>query len=228
MTENENLHVPIDISPLYQIIPKGEDILYSSICEVKHKYKKPFDGRKTTTITTKWKSHLLISESGIAIQIPQNTRKTVLFGLKNFMTWKEIETNREKTVLKQFHKDLMKLYDTSVVRFATIKIVYDHRYESKKDFYGRRNQFGKFCEIACSNSTGKVLYFIDKKGNFLIKDVFLENETKNEIEIRRPIDNYKCIIPKKVIRGWNENKDELQDIRMKYAGRTILHWKKGN
>lgn len=94
-----NIHVPIDTSNLSEIIPEGEDILYSTMCQIKaYGY----------NADKKWKSHVLVSKSGFASLSrlkPYETRagspryevskkKEGLSLL--FIRWEELSTNIER------------------------------------------------------------------------------------------------------------------------------------
>ena len=79
-----NIHVPLDYSNLKAIIPPGEDIIYSTLC-VASDSSIPFGG------TTKWISHILLTNKGLAYTKPR-IKKT----LKAFYT----DWNNVKNVFK--------------------------------------------------------------------------------------------------------------------------------
>ncbi|MFX1381577.1 MAG: hypothetical protein ACFFBP_03965 [Promethearchaeota archaeon] len=60
-----NIYVPIDYSNVKDVIPEGEDIKYSTLA--KGWYMETFGPKRKTT---KWKTHILLTDKSIALQIP--------------------------------------------------------------------------------------------------------------------------------------------------------------
>lgn len=98
-----NIHVPIDTSNLSEIIPEGEDILYSTMCKV---------NAVGYNADSKWESHVLVSKSGFASFTrlkPYETKSgspRYKVGKKKegltmlFTKWEELSTNIEKPPFK--------------------------------------------------------------------------------------------------------------------------------
>lgn len=65
------IYVPIDFSNARDVIPPGEDIIYSTICAGKGEF---LEGTKSTTY--KWESHFLLTDKGVAFTIPLDVSHT--------------------------------------------------------------------------------------------------------------------------------------------------------
>jgi hypothetical protein len=66
-----DIYVPIDFSNARDVIPPGEDIIYSTMCAGKGEF---LDGTKS--ITYKWLSHFLLTDKGVAFTIPLKVSHT--------------------------------------------------------------------------------------------------------------------------------------------------------
>ena len=64
-----NIYVPIDFSDLKNVIPEGQEILYSTYAEVKYTSPSENTGRGLRYFKGKWESHVLITAEGLALNI---------------------------------------------------------------------------------------------------------------------------------------------------------------
>ncbi|MFX1493572.1 MAG: hypothetical protein ACFFBZ_04755 [Promethearchaeota archaeon] len=62
------IYVPIDYSNLKEILPVGDDIIYSTLCKAYHT-----DAGSLII----WKTHLLMTEKGIAFSKPGEKKKKI-------------------------------------------------------------------------------------------------------------------------------------------------------
>ncbi len=93
------IFVPIDSSNLSEVIPEGDDIKYSTFCNVK---------AVAGNTTIKWKSYVLATKSGIALQtklepskekgkyIRYKARKKKMGLIAQFIPWEEFGTDINK------------------------------------------------------------------------------------------------------------------------------------
>jgi hypothetical protein len=91
--------VPIDSSNLSEIIPEGDDIKYSTLCNVRV---------AAGQSTIKWKSYVIVTNSGVAFQnkldehkdkgkyMRYKARKKKMGLVSEFVPWEEFGTNVEK------------------------------------------------------------------------------------------------------------------------------------
>lgn len=64
------IYVPIDFSDIKNVIPPGEDIIYSTLCQGTHS-----QNLGTKTKTWKWISHCLMTKNGVAYTFPSLQKK---------------------------------------------------------------------------------------------------------------------------------------------------------
>ncbi|KKM02424.1 hypothetical protein LCGC14_1784560 [marine sediment metagenome] len=124
------IYVPIDFTNLSEVIPEGDDILYSTICRVEiigisYKQKR------------KHKSHVLITNSGFAIT--NSLRKSNLE--LNFYPWNNINYWK-----KRFFKNRFASVKYRTAGRLKCKVSYDSRFEDKASFNKRRSTFGIYCK----------------------------------------------------------------------------------
>lgn len=123
-----NIHVPLDYSSLTEIISHNEDILYSSLCNVTEKR---INGKSY------WKSHILITESGLAITVPQGGGSV---GGKYFK-WSDIREVRSK----KNDGSVLLMRGPDDINALIITMSRDIDFESRESFSNRLNSFPDFC-----------------------------------------------------------------------------------
>ena len=175
-----NIFYPIDKSNLKDIIPIGQDIIYSTLC--KGYAKEPISEKKY-----KWSTHVLLTNEGAAFSIPLNVNyvkkelKTIPNPQSNhFITWCNI------TILK--YQGLVSIKGGFIVPWLYNKIRLeiefylerDNKYESKESFKHRTDEFlDKFILIASKEriELGEELYNLLKSNQSLQKSKdFYKNE----------------------------------------------------
>lgn len=111
-----NIYVPIDYSDVKNVIPQGEDIIYSTLC------KATIDKSFGPIINkTKWLSHVLMTEKGIAFSVPQKKKPTEFV----YVPWYEIyHTWNDGIFLRNLTEMLI--------------VTRDPNFESKEKFKERR------------------------------------------------------------------------------------------
>ncbi|MFX1382093.1 MAG: hypothetical protein ACFFBP_06570 [Promethearchaeota archaeon] len=121
MRDIVEIYVPLDVSNLREIIPEGEDIIYSTFC-------KGYNYIGGTEY--RWLSHVLITENYVAFQEPDYySRKSPL---KNkYVYWDEI----------QKVKKLGKLAGFMIDKHFGYTITRDERFETKEQFKKRLKEF---------------------------------------------------------------------------------------
>lgn len=60
-----DIYIPIDSSPAKNIIPPGEEIIYSTLCKI-------VQGSAPATTLRKWLSHVLLTNKGLVYTYPSN------------------------------------------------------------------------------------------------------------------------------------------------------------
>ena len=133
-----NIFVPIDSSNLSELIPEGDDIKYSTFCNVK---------AIAGNVTIKWKSYVLATKSGIAIQnklepskekgkyIKYKARKKKDGLIAQFIPWEDFGTDINKP--PRFAKN--RIQRTLNADGGVLKRIY----LNFKDTRG--SEFGHFC-----------------------------------------------------------------------------------
>ena len=116
-----NFYVPIDYSNLKEVIPEGEDIVYSSLVTIKGS---SYSGRGMST--TSYTSHLLMTTGGIAFTIPKKFKTPELV----YKPWDFVNT-RETRIGK-----------ISLSSTNTIHLTRDKNLESNESFKKRKKDFG--------------------------------------------------------------------------------------
>jgi len=109
----EDIYVPVDFSPVKQVIPQDEEIIYSTACIAKF---------STGSSTKTFSSHLLITREGVAFTIPK--RKQVV---GSYVPWHEIFSVRSSKLC---------LTSLNILNLTNVKA-----YETKKKFKHRALEF---------------------------------------------------------------------------------------
>lgn len=121
------IFVPINYSDVKDIIPLGEDIIYSTLCKAVYVGDNPW--------TRYWKTHLLITEKGIAFSIPGKKREDppqLIYDDFTCITF---------VYPDGFSLDNSKKY--FAMRGIFINIKSDSEFESKEKFEKRKSEFLK-------------------------------------------------------------------------------------
>lgn len=141
-----NFYIPINFSDLSKIIPKGDNILYSTLCNAKRKFPEKKE----------WNSHVLFTNSGIGYCIGSlEDDQTEL----KFTTWIDIHDSKAA----QFKKK--QIYFDS----TWFSVIRDEAYESEKDFKTRAKSFGNFCQsLYRASKSDYIKYFIKKTSNYYV------------------------------------------------------------
>lgn len=133
-----NILTPIDSSDLSELIPEGDDVKYSTFCNVR---------AQAFNVNYKWKTHVLVTISGVAIQnklepykdkgkyIKYRPRKKKEGLLSQFIPWEEFGTDVNKSPHFGKNKFMQILNKDSGLR-ARITITY-------KDTIG--SELGNLC-----------------------------------------------------------------------------------
>jgi len=112
------IYVPIDYSYIRKVIPQGEDILYSTMCKMI--IDEGF-GPAYTKLTT-WNTHVLMTKSGFAMNIPNKKQVTE----RKFIPWYEIKNLWPSGIRWGLRKHLDFIRDPN---FETIKSFKKRRWE---------------------------------------------------------------------------------------------------
>lgn len=132
-----NLYVPIDYSNVSEIVPEGDDILYSTLC----KYIKAVVGG-----TVKVKVHAVVTQSGIAFCALKRKKKKIYIEFIEWDQLTEVKSFMGKTVLK---------WGWSNYKRIRIDVLRDPELESKESFLGRKNKFMMICKEAWSKKVSQ-------------------------------------------------------------------------
>lgn len=120
------IYVPIDYSNVKDIIPLGEDVIYSTLSNALYVGDKPW---------WNWKTHLLITEKGIAFSVPAKKKKD-----PPQLIYTDL------TCITSLLKDGL-IVDPSKKYFAMralfLNVKSDPQFESKEEFLKRKNEFIK-------------------------------------------------------------------------------------
>jgi len=134
------IFIPINYTNLSENIPEGEDILYSTLCNI---HQKVFSG------VVRWISHVLVSDSGLTYKIKQK-RKYV----NNFLPWDEIKKIRRKGGGMLVISPLNAILKLNQIK---MKPKFDKRFETKIDFRKRINSFGNLVMNLFSKKGAKTI-----------------------------------------------------------------------
>ncbi len=118
-----DIYIPIDYSEVKNIIPPGEDIVYSTLCKVRNTISHTMGG----STTRKWISHVLITTKGIAYTIPQKKAPIEL----RYLFWYDID--------KVFSRGFMLRPKFKIV--TEFILAQDPNFESKESFKERHKLF---------------------------------------------------------------------------------------
>ena len=135
------IHVPIDITNLSGVIPPGDDILYSTLCNVMY-------AKITLPLReTEWDSYILITRSGFA--------SFTLIGKEKAIDLLKYNISQKGNFIPKFAKweelDSIKFFKSEIVfklanrEFLHYIVKFDEKFESKEKFKQRKNDFGGFC-----------------------------------------------------------------------------------
>ena len=113
------MYVPIDYSEISKSIPEDDEILYSTLCQVKG-------------ANQNWESHVLITKLGIAYTGPTEGDQEKL----NFLDW----FNVYNQLFNEFKSKKIKI---NGIWFSATR---DEKYETEETFKSRIREFGQFCE----------------------------------------------------------------------------------
>lgn len=141
-----NLYVPIDYSQLSEVIPEGEDILYSTLGFAQ--LISAMGGK------IKWNTHILITKSGFAAfsrvekyLTKKGKEKYNIIKKKKtiatFYPWHELKGSGLKTTPFTKKKVIVVL---SKVNFIHYEAKIDKNFESSNSFNQRSKEFGTFCQ----------------------------------------------------------------------------------
>ena len=117
-----DFYVPINYSDVSSVIPQGEDIIYSTLCNAK--VDRGF-GYAYVDVTT-WVTHVLITTKGLAFTIPQRNKSNKLL----YIPWYDVHHTWNDAILLGGFKQ----------RLAVTR---DPNFESKEKFKERRLKAGK-------------------------------------------------------------------------------------
>lgn len=123
-----NLYVPIDYSNVSEVVPDGDDILYSTLCKI---YRSQVGGG-----TVKWNSHVLITQSGCALIVPKRRKKMGL----SFLKWIDLRKVRSTASEK-----LLMRWGISAYAKIRLEVIREPEHESVEDFLKSRSTFNNFC-----------------------------------------------------------------------------------
>jgi len=119
-----HMYAPIDFTNFLEPIPKYEDVLYSTLCNVKE---------ILVDAKSYWKTHLVITKSGIAMSVPHG-RGWV--GGK-FFEWNDIWKMKKKG------NSVVLMRNPS--RFSSLTLTLSREMESNESFSNRTKWFPDFC-----------------------------------------------------------------------------------
>ena len=121
-----DIYVPIDFSDLKSVIPPGEDIIYSTLC---NGFTSVRLVRKTRTYN--WNTHLLMTPNGIAYYMPDTTKKKAPL-LPMYSTWDEIFAIMGMGKLG---------CGFSMINGLSFKLLREANFETKDNFKERSREF---------------------------------------------------------------------------------------
>ncbi len=119
------IYVPIDYSDIKNVIPPGEDIIYSTLC-----IGFTLQSLGTKTKTYRWASHVLMTPNGVAYTFPDMTKRKAP-PKQVYSSWDKFDTIVSKG-------------KSSVginARFVEFRLVREENYESKEKFKDRLKEF---------------------------------------------------------------------------------------
>jgi hypothetical protein len=156
--QESQIYVPIDLSKLSELIPPGDDILYSTICKLIFIYR---GGNKQK----KWNSHVLVTKSGIATHVkfstelrsgedrPGKQKYSKNENIAHFFKWTDLKGQGLKQTPFTSKKVLVLL---TKFQFLHLMAVFDGNFETKKDFNRRKGAFAPFCKSLWQQANGKL------------------------------------------------------------------------
>lgn len=138
-----NLYVPIDYSQLSEVIPEGEDILYSTLSSAQ--LINAMGGK------TNWDTHILITKSGFAafsrvekyLTKKGKARYNLIKKKKKIATFYPWKGSGLKKITFKKKKIIVVL---SKVNFIHYEAKIDKNFESSNSFKQRSKEFGTFCQ----------------------------------------------------------------------------------
>ncbi len=125
------IYVPIDYTSITEVIPAGDDILYSTLTKC-----------RILGVSAKQKrthrAHLLVTQKGLAVS--NSLRKT---NLKfDYYPWNDSKFWKKR---RSFGKTFISCHYRTA-GFKKYKVVRDPQFEDKMSFRQRNTIFGKFCK----------------------------------------------------------------------------------
>ncbi|TFG10478.1 MAG: hypothetical protein EU535_08240, partial [Promethearchaeota archaeon] len=164
------IYYPIDKSNLKEIIPLGQDIIYSTLCQ-------GFVHDTNNDKKYKWKTHVLMTKEGVAFSIPVSVNYTAkaiktepILIQNHFVGWQNIYVTEVQEFIGTTAGFIVPwLYER--IRFRTVfKLLRDSEFESKESFKNRSKPFIEtFRPLASEKRTklGEELYDL-----LVLKDSF--------------------------------------------------------
>ena len=148
MVGMRNIHVPINVSDLTNVLPSNDNILYSTFCKVRSVLSSP-----TTKYVSEWISHVLITESGIAFTKP--TRFSI--DEFKFFKWGYIWSVKAFPSAGISAVEISPRFTSHLLRLTHIK-----DFESYQAFQNRLQYFPELC-VSLHKWSGKevnsIIYF---------------------------------------------------------------------
>ncbi|MBN1214325.1 MAG: hypothetical protein JXA99_02675 [Candidatus Lokiarchaeota archaeon] len=144
-----DIYIPINYSNLFKLIPEGEDIIYSTLCEVKL-----FLGTYKHT----WKSHVLITPNYVAFTHPE--LKMFKYSPLNSM----IDGALKLIIVELGLIEQLKI-DTFICVIFNFKLEREPNHESKEIFKNRKKTFQSTILPYLIPAKKKILSFIQSDPN---------------------------------------------------------------
>jgi hypothetical protein len=165
-----DIFVPIDHTDLKEVIPPGENITYSTLCNVVEK-----GGVGPTSYKKKYKSHVLVTNKGIAFTIPKWRKEPKSF----YMPLDKVRITKKGKLSLSVRRE----FTSGLAYFVP---VIAKEYESAQSFKEREPKFGAAIIPLIVESYKETMKIMEKTGeNPRLINLFKKQIEKYDIKLQK-------------------------------------------
>ncbi len=175
---NSDLYVPIDYTDLHKIVPKDEEILYSTFCSLKLRVPRIPPSTFSKFSYKKFPpSQVLITRRGMALVDVIEKRLTTLRP-KKFIQW-------HKFMSLKFKREEIRHGPSNKKKI--LKVVMVGEFESQETFNARKDIFSSYCQLLFKRYTQQVSELGQSMYHLINVEKISETNYNNAIEIGKEL-----------------------------------------
>jgi len=155
-----DIYIPIDYTNLKEVIPLGQEIVYSTFAEIDLRGGNTYTGRGISQIRSKWQTHVLFTKEGLAIFLDRKFINKKEF-IPVYYPYYNTGFLLKKLVISADFKEPFRGGITIGGVTMTLSLIKHSKFETKSSFKARSKEFKKTIKsyiLEQSKTILKVLY----------------------------------------------------------------------